>query len=133
MDPNQNIAVNESNTRRRRRLKSTTDLRGIDEYELDMMKLTAHNCRQINAKNQENLDPKKLKLREKRVANSNNGFFVKSGDSKASGLSGNKHLPDVYPSNMCPNVTKHLHYLFVMKLELPLACPTCWSLQRNAD
>jgi hypothetical protein len=43
--------------------------------------LTAHNCRQINAKNQENLDPKKLKLREKRVANSNNGFFVKSGDS----------------------------------------------------
>lgn len=132
MDDDQICSTSEY-SKKRRRLKGIFDIGNVDEYELELTSLTAHTCREINAQSQERINSSKQKMRKKqRPVNSNNAFFVKSDDSCTCERLGIAKVSNIYPSTMCPNINNHLHNIFVLKHELPLACPTCWSLQRNS-
>lgn len=117
------------NSKRRRRPKSV-DLGCVDEYEIELTRLSTQTCREINARSQERFDKNKKSKKKLKSNTANNGFFVKLEGLYSQGKKLN-HVT-TYPSNMCPNINNHLHNIHVLKHELPLACPTCWSLQRNS-
>ncbi|KAK3095379.1 hypothetical protein FSP39_014013 [Pinctada imbricata] len=111
----------------------------IGESELKMMRLPATTCREVNSKA---ADDSKIQFEEakdkrqakkRRITKTNCAFHIKSADSKHYGLSlPFKRLQSSYPSSMCPDTVGHLYKLLVQNVDLPRACPTCWSIQRNA-
>lgn len=123
-------SVLDLNSKRRRRPKSV-DIGYVGEYELELTKLTAQTCREINAKSLERSERTKKSKKKQKINNSNNGFFIKMEGINSSGKKTMNNMK-TYPSNMCPDINNHLNNIFVLKHDLPLACPTCWSLQRNS-
>lgn len=90
----------------------------VTEAELNLTRLPASLCQEVNRRN---------------ATSASNEFYIKTTDNKAYGSYLSTPLVmQVYPKSMCPNREDHLVKIYLQKLDLPLACPTCWSLQRNA-
>lgn len=103
----------------------------VTEAELNLTRLPASLCLEVNRRAANNL--KGQKISSKCNGGASNEFYIKTTDTKAYGSSlSTPFVMQVYPKSMCPNREDHLVKIYLQKLDLPLACPTCWSLQRNA-
>ncbi|XP_033757431.1 uncharacterized protein LOC117339833 [Pecten maximus] len=133
--------VKEKVRRPRRALSNINHNGDVTNDEIKMMKLTAQTCREINARAKDPYDNQETKKpasgnrkTNKAILNTyaNDAFFVKTTDRQDYGgsLAIARHLVHV-PTTMCPDIQKHVERVYTQRLTLPLACPTCWSLQRN--
>ncbi|KAH3787973.1 hypothetical protein DPMN_166100 [Dreissena polymorpha] len=105
----------------------------ISDHELSLTSLPAHSCRIINCK-----------LRQSLIGNgtpysdiqpfvcTTDGFHVKSGHVFQYSGELTFCALSTCPSSMCPAPWQHETNVKQLGHELPLACPTCWSIQRNA-
>lgn len=101
------------------------------EAELNLTRLPASLCQEVNRRAADNMKGQKISF--KCNGGASNEFYIKTTDNKAYGSYLSTPLVmQVYPKSMCPNREDHLVKIYLQKLDLPLACPTCWSLQRNA-
>ena len=116
--------------------KSTSqDWTHVTEHEINMMQLPAAACRTINFKLRQTYAEKekeKSKQKRNRLNNpANDGFLVKTANiTLYEGELNFKHLTK-RPTSLCPNPEDHVFRVCSLKHDLPLACPTCWSAQRN--
>ena len=116
----------------------------VTEHEMALTSLPATSCRVINSKmkNRTTEDtpvtgPSRNartpgKSNSKRaVCSHNDGFSVKTG--AVSLYSKELTFDNLYkhPTTLCPSPEDHVIRVFEMNQEVPLACPTCWSVQRN--
>ncbi|OWF47348.1 hypothetical protein KP79_PYT17621 [Mizuhopecten yessoensis] len=133
--------VKEKVKRPRRAVTCTYHTADVTDDEIQMMKLTAQTCREINARakdQSETIDTKKPpscnRKASKAILNTyaNDAFFVKTTNRPdyVGSLAIARHLVHM-PTTMCPDVDKHVEGVYTLRHTLPLACPTCWSLQRN--
>lgn len=103
----------------------------VTEAELNLTRLPASLCQEVNRRAADNMKGQKISF--KCNGGASNEFYIKTTDNKAYGSYLSTPLVmQVYPKSMCPNREDHLVKIYLQKLDLPLACPTCWSLQRNA-
>ena len=125
--------------RPRKTAKKTTsqDWTHVTEQEIGMMQLPATTCRTINFKSRQTYaekekTKKKSGMRQKGLNNpANDGFLVKTDNiSLYDGELSFKQLQKS-PTALCPCPEDHVIRVVEMKHDLPLACPTCWSVQRN--
>lgn len=102
----------------------------VSEAETKLMRLPSTMCKEVNQKAAGNMKELKTHKPNHRVSDD---FYIKTSDTKAYGswLSCPPVL-QIYPKSMCPNIENHLTRVYLDKMDLPMACPTCWSLQRNA-
>lgn len=102
----------------------------ITAAELSLTQLPANLCQEVNRRADNNVRGQKS-LNSKTCTT--NDFYIKTTDTKAYGsMISSPRILQVYPKSMCPNLEDHLVKVYLKKIQLPLACPTCWSLQRNA-
>lgn len=103
----------------------------VTDAELNLTRLPASLCQEVNRRAADTMKGQKISSRCNGGAS--NEFYIKTTDTKAYGSSlSTPFVLKVYPKSMCPNREDHLVKIYLQKLDLPLACPTCWSLQRNA-
>jgi hypothetical protein len=102
----------------------------VSEAEIKLTKLPSITCKEVNQRAASNM--KELKTHKPKPG-VNDDFYIKTSDTTAYGprLSVPPVL-QIYPTSMCPHIENHFTRVYVDKLDLPVACPTCWSLQRNA-
>lgn len=103
--------------------------------EINVMKIRATFCRRSNSKAR--------KKKNKEINNSmsqickndelkvNDSFYIKYSDDecKSCEIDGKEKHPS-YPTSLCPDQNRH--FTLLNFFDLPLACPTCWGVQRNA-
>ena len=125
--------------RPRKSVKKTTsqDWTHVTEQEISMMQLPATACRTINSKSRqtyaEKEKPKQRQTLRQKVSNSpaNDGFLVRTDNISLYGGEINFKQLRKSPTSLCPSPEDHVIRVFEMMQDLPLACPTCWSVQRN--
>ncbi|XP_060072869.1 uncharacterized protein LOC132552694 [Ylistrum balloti] len=133
--------VKEKVRRPRRALPNISHTADVTNDEIQMMKLAAQTCREINARAKDTSESQETKKHSssnrktsKAILNTyaNDAFFVKTTNRQDYGgsLAIARNLVHV-PTTMCPDVDKHVERVYKLRHTLPLACPTCWSLQRN--
>lgn len=103
----------------------------VSDYEIAMTSLPAQACRIVNCKLRQSLAKETGKRESPLCVVASDGFHVKSANTAQYGGELNFRSLDLYPSSMCPCPEVHMTTLASYGKELPLACPTCWSLQRN--
>ena len=120
--------------RKRKASKKAMSVKALDhvsDVELLLTALPAHSCRIINCKLRQT-DAWLESDDKERVPciTTSDGFYVKTANIDLySGELSFREL-EMWPSNMCPLPDVHMERMANGK-DLPLACPTCWSLQRN--
>lgn len=120
--------------RKRKTAKKTASEKALDnvsDFEILLMSLPASSCRVINCKLRQTAAW--IKTRDKEdiaCVTASDGFHVKTGNQDLYQGELNFRELSVQPSGMCPYPDVHTERLRLGK-DLPLACPTCWSLQRN--
>ncbi|XP_062572243.1 uncharacterized protein LOC134234203 [Saccostrea cucullata] len=103
----------------------------VTEAELKLTSLPSTVCQEVNSAAASNNIMKDKNITKQNNKVSNN-FYIKTSDTKAYGpLLSCPPVLQVYPNSMCPDIENHLVRIYLDKIALPLACPTCWSLQRN--
>ena len=112
---------------------SSQDWSHVTEHEINMMQLPATSCRTINFKlRQTYAEKEKTKKKQNRFNNpANDGFLVKTGNISLYCDELNFKRLSKNPTALCPSVENHVIRVFNTKHDLPVACPTCWSVQRN--
>ncbi|XP_061177844.1 uncharacterized protein LOC133186625 [Saccostrea echinata] len=116
--------------RRRQRDNRLNRLGRITEAEVKMMSLPSTTCQEVNSAAANSTKDHNIPKQNNKISNN---FYIKTSDTKAYGsLLSCPQTLQVYPKSMCPNIENHLVRIYLDKIALPLACPTCWSLQRNA-
>ncbi|KAL3865044.1 hypothetical protein ACJMK2_006677 [Sinanodonta woodiana] len=112
----------------------------VTSQEIMMMRLPAISCRVVNYRARQSAKEKARKQKRKFPKTvhvnvpENDGFMVKTGDNNyyEDELSF-PHLLAPYPTTFCPDPIYHMQKTNTKRQELPIACPTCWSVQRNAQ
>ncbi|XP_071090665.1 uncharacterized protein [Haliotis cracherodii] len=106
---------------------------GVSDYEVDAMSLTAAVCRTVNGrmrKSYRKQSGKQNLLDYRNSMKANDAFFIKTGHMRFYGTSlAFSHDLNLTPTSLCPDADAH--NALVRDYDLPLACPTCWSAQRN--
>lgn len=136
-----------STRRMNRKQRSSSNNNAIGDVtteEIDNMRLSVGMCREINKRAMDKLENRKEarnvkgQLTARSRANkfnatpANGAFCVKTGNRQDYGCTLVFGRNMVYsPLSMCPDPEKHIEHFYEKKLSLPMACPTCWSLQRN--
>ncbi|KAK3593073.1 hypothetical protein CHS0354_038095, partial [Potamilus streckersoni] len=112
----------------------------VTSQEIMMMRLPAISCRVVNYKARQSAKEKARKQKRKFPKTvhvnvpENDGFMVKTGDNNyyEDELSF-PHPLAAYPTTFCPDPISHMQKINIKRQELPIVCPTCWSVQRNAQ
>ncbi|XP_067656761.1 uncharacterized protein [Haliotis asinina] len=105
----------------------------VSDYEVEAMSLTATVCRTVNGRMRKSYRKqagKQNSLDYRNCMKANDAFFIKTGHQRFYGSSlAFSHDLSLTPTPLCPDVDAH--NTLVHDYDLPLACPTCWSAQRN--
>lgn len=105
----------------------------ISDHEQSLTSLPAHSCRIINCKLRQSLLGNGTPYSDiQSFICTSDGFHVKSGHVFQYSGELTFGAISTCPSSMCPSPRQHEERVTQLGHELPLACPTCWSIQRNA-
>ena len=134
-EDSQNQKISSLRPRKSAKKSTSQDWTHVTEHEINMMQLPAAACRTINFKLRQTYAEKekeKTKQKRNRLNNpANDGFLVKTANiTLYEGELNFKHLTK-NPTSLCPDPEDHMIRVDSLKHDLPLACPTCWSAQRN--
>ena len=104
----------------------------VTEKEIKLTSLPASTCRSVNQKTRQQSQKGKQSGEHTRHTHpSNDGFCIRSDNIFVYDRIQFKSLYKE-PTSMCPSPENHVTKVLTLRQELSVACPTCWSIQRNS-